>query len=52
MSPLVGLEGMTSVGDRLGIVRVTVCDSVLKDSVLPTEEEVRVVSVMVGRPEL
>lgn len=43
---------MKSVGDRLGTVRVAVCDSVVKGSVLTMDEEVRAVSVMVGRPEL
>lgn len=52
MSPLVGLDGVESVGDRLGTVRVAVCDAVVKGSVKPMDEEVRAVSVMVGRPEL
>lgn len=52
MCPLVGLDGVESVGDRLGTVRVAVCDAVVKGSVKPMDEEVRAVSVMVGRPEL
>lgn len=52
VSPLVGLDGVESVGDRLGTVRVAVCDAVVKGSVKPMDEEVRAVSVMVGRPEL
>lgn len=52
MSPLVGLDGVESVGDRLGTVRVAVCDAVVKGTVKPMDEEVRAVSVMVGRPEL
>lgn len=52
MSPLVVLDGVESVGDRLGTVRVAVCDAVVKGSVKPMDEEVRAVSVMVGRPEL
>lgn len=47
-----GLDGVESVGDRLGTVRVAVCDAVVKGSVKPMDEEVRAVSVMVGRPEL
>lgn len=52
VSPLVGLDGVESVGDRLGTVRVAVCDAVVKGAVKPMDEEVRAVSVMVGRPEL
>lgn len=52
MSPLVILGGVESEGVRLGTVRVSVCDSVVKGSVMPMDEEVRAVSVMVGRPEL
>lgn len=33
-------------------MRVAVCDSVFKDSVMPMDEEVMPLSVMVGRPEL
>lgn len=50
--PMVVLDGVESVGDRLGTVRVAVCDAVVKGSVKPMDEEVRAVSVMVGRPEL
>ena len=49
---LVGLDEMKSVGDRLGTVWVSVCDSVAKGSVMPRDEEGRAVSVLVGRPEL
>lgn len=49
---LVGLDEMKSVGDRLGTVWVSVCDSVAKGSVMPMDEEGRAVSVLVGRTEL
>ena len=52
VSLLVALNGMRLVGDRLGTVWVAVCDSVVKGSALPMDEEVRAVSVTVGRPEL
>lgn len=52
VSPLVVLDEMESVGDRLGTVRVAVCDAVVKGTVKSMDEEVRTVSVMVGRPEL
>lgn len=52
MSLLVGLDGVKSVGDRLGTVRVAVSDSVVRGSMLPMDAEVRAVSVTVGRPEL